>query len=401
MAIDWNNLFDQFGAELKALRGIEAAYEWYTRVDGSTYFKDFLNAEYSNAVAIEEATEQASKANFVDSIAPALQGAHAARQSAFETYFFALLDLVLNTATADQSDAIVYEYDQELLALGEVRISNRAGRFGVMRERMVTDAQTIRQNVVAAGALTADSGNQGVLSASGLAGADHTLAGDVNLVVTDETVGAVRLSCELRLTNALVDGTSNISADNELTVGKFFQDGQTGFQGTLDLGPVVESGDDGAMFSAITITNPSGSDSAMGKYYITVLRVGTGAGTIWRISLYRSGSLLSTDLVTQVDVTGIVGTAAVSLVGAVSTVAATFDKAAANVHLPLDGDEDTDILFDIKTPRLGDRWTVAMTNDESGVIATKIARRWRVSLNSVANPGQTIADSKAASVPMT
>lgn len=395
--------FSQLGAELQTLRGLEAVWEWMTKVSGaSTYFKDKINAAYDNTVQREDDAETASKDGLKDTTVPGLVSASSGRKSGFESYFFPFMDLAMTIPQTDRDGgAITYDYDPTLEAAGEIRIVARRGRWGALRREMIAAPSTIKKNVIAFGALAAPSTNQGVLALSGVAvGSDHTLGGEFTFSVVDDTVGAEKLAVNLALTNPLVDGTVSVAAERNLQVDQFFGEGQTGLDVTLVLGPVDETGDDGAIFSATTVQNRSEADSAKGKHFITVKRLAVGgAGPHFRVSWYRSGSLALTDQVTTQDVTGEAGSVPLALVGSESTISTTFDKTAAAAFLPLVDDIDSDIVFDLKIPRIGDRWTMTVTNDEAGLGATKIARRWRASLNSDAAP--TISDALFASIAIT
>ncbi len=210
-------------------------------------------------------------------------------------------------------------------------------------------------------------------------------------------MGATTLSVQLQLDQELIDGTTEVDADNDLTVGQNFEDGPTGLNLKLDLGSIVEAGDDGAMFSATTITNPQSGDTDNGKIYIRVTRQATSP--IWLIEYFSDGSLTTLQGTDTSDTT--VGTDTITITGSAGTIfSTTFDRAAAAVQLPATGNTDSDITFDIVNPREGDRWTIPVTNDEAGNFATKLARNYRASLNSVA-AGNTIVDADAASVSMT
>jgi hypothetical protein len=404
MAVDYTALADQLGAELQTLRGVEAAWEWQTKVSGaSTFFRDKINAAYDNTKQLDDDTETASKAALAIGVATPLASAHGTRLSDFENFFFAALDQILSTTPEDQIGAIAYTYDSNLLADGEVKIENRTGRWAALRAQMVADVESIRQNIVAAGAFTGDSGNLGVLTSSAFQGEDHLLQGEIVFQVTDDTVGAVFLSVVNNLASTLINGDLTRVADNAIKVGKSFEDGITGLTIKLDLGPVAKTGDDGTIFSTVpVITNPSENDSAKGQHFIEVERLAVGGGgPHFKVRWFRSGTMAAADLVTEIDVTGETGTEVIALQGSGSSISVTFDKDAAVIKLPAVPNKDSDIVFDIKSPRIGDKYRLPVTNDESGNFATKIARRWPASLNSVANPGQTFDDTKAASIAQT
>lgn len=404
MAINYVTLADQLGAELQTLRGVEAAWEFQTKVSGaSTFFKDKINAAYVNTVQLDDDTETESKAALKVGVASPLASAHGTRLSDFETYFFAALDDILSTTPEDQVGAIAYTYDSNLSADGEIKIENRTGRWAALREAMIADSESIRKNIVAAGAFSGDGGNLGVLTSSAFAGEDHLLGGEVVFEVTDDTVGAIFLSVTNNLTDPLINGDKTRVGDNSIKVGKSYEDGITALTIKLDLGAVVKTGDGGTIFStAPVITNPSENDSAKGQHFIEVERLAVGGGgPHFKMRWFREGTLTSVNLVTEIDITGEAGVEVVALQGSGSSISVTFDKAAAVIELPVLGNKDSDIIFDIKSPRIGDKYRLPVTNDESGLFATKIARRWAASLNSVADPGQTFDDTKAASIAQT
>jgi hypothetical protein len=414
---------DQLGAELQCLRGMEAAWEWYSKLSGSnTYFKDKLNTVYSNTVQEEDDTELASKQSLGDTspgtsnpisrgMAASAAGSHAQRISDFETYFFAFVDKYLNTSDEDKAGgAISYTYDPTLLPLGEVRILNRTGRWAAIRKKMIADSKVVQKNVVSLGAISADSGNQGVVVESGVVSMDHALAGELVMVCTDDTVGATKFSVVNNLSTSLVAARSSdfgsserqIVAENLLTIGKYWEDGKIGAGFTLALSSVVESGDGGAIFSSTTVSSPAEGDSSKGKHYFEVERVNSSTGFDFMVRWFRSGSLsLTADLVTSQGVSGTSGTQVLTLLGSSSTIQTTFDKAAAATALPSVGNKDSDIVFDIKNPRIGDVLRKTVSNDEAGNYQSKIARRWPFSLPSDVAASAEYAQSKAAAVAIT
>lgn len=406
MAIAYPGDVESIGAELQAMRTIEVVWEYNTKVDGSTYVIDKLNTEYANSSQAPDQAENASKDSLAENVAPALAAAHAARQSDFEEYGLKqwLGRRLLGLTDAElEEEPIIYDYDQNLLSTtGEVAILRRRGPWGRLRQDMIDNSQTIRKNVVTLGAIAANSANTGSLTEASVTSMDHTLTGTFNLECVDDTIGATKISCKLVLTNALIDGTTEIAADNLITLGYAFQDGQTGLGITLGYGSIVESGDGGAIFASWAVTTPAEEDGNKGIFYFKVVRMsGTGGNPDFRVTWYRDDARGETDVVHIENVTGTSGTTVLTMTGAGgTTITVTMDRAAAATALPSVGNEDADIKIDIDNPRVGDKWTKSSSNDETGVIATKIARRWRASLNSVANPGQTIADSIAASLSM-
>jgi hypothetical protein len=425
MSYDHAKTGDTLGAELQCLRGMEATWEWFAKLSGAnTYFKDKLNTVYANTVQAEDDTELASKMSLQDTspgtglpgakgLAVQAKQAHDQRISDWEQYFFAFMDYLLTTSAEDQAaGGIAYDYDSQLLQVGQVKILKRRGRFAALRTQMTADSKSVQKNTVSVSGFAGDSGNVGSLVASGLAGSDHSLAGQSVWVVTDDTVGAVKLSQVLNLTTPLISsrrGGSGASsekqfvADNPVTVGQSSEDGETGLSGLLSLDSISITGDGFSLFSSVVVSNPSEADSDKGNHYISVKHIAVGgAGPNWRISWYRSNNRSDTvDLVTTADITGESSTVAFTLNGSSSTITGTFSKANAFSNLPNLNDADTDIDFNIRSPRIGDTFRATVANDEAGNFASKLGRRYPVSLPSAASASTEYGQTKAASVAMT
>lgn len=415
---------DQLGAELQAMRGMEAAFEWFSKVSGAnTYFKDKIKTVYSDTAQEESDTELASLVSIADTgpgtfnpasrgMAPAAAASHAQRISDFETYFAAFLDKYLNTSDEDKAAGMIqYNYDTALLASGEVRILSRNGRWHALRKKMLADSKVVQKNVVALGAISADSGNSGVVTESGVISMDHCLAGELVITCVDDTIGATKFSVVNNLGAPLIaqrshdqgSTTRQIVAENLVTLAKYWEDGKIGAGFTLALGSLVTTGDGSSIFSAVAVASPSEGDSAKGKHYIEVERLAVGGGgPHFRIRWFRSGTMSPTaDLVASTDITGESGTVAFTLTGSITTITGTFSKTNAAAALPSAGNKDSDIVWDIKNPRLNDVLRKTVTNDEAGNFQSKIARRWPFSLPSDVAASAEYAQAKAASVSIT
>ena len=380
----------QLGAELKGMRLLEAAYDWLTRVDGSTYVRDLLNVAYVNSVADEDQAESDSKASLKDNISPDVLSKHAQRVSDFETYWLATYLAALTDAKQSDIDAgaITYLYNEALEETGEISVQDRTGMLGVLWKDVSAQRKKFIRNALTIGTLTANPAgtNVGVLVATTKTGDDNTLGGTVNVACTDETVGAVKCSVGLTLTLPLRDAslTAIREAEKELTVGKTFRDPITGMVLLLDLDTPVITGDAGSIFSVLSVANPSGNDSDFGRYYIEVERMsGTGGDPDFRVRWYRlSNFTVAANLVATEDVTGVAGSVVLVISGNGSVITVTFSKTNAAAALPVVDDKDSDIIFDLKSPREGDSWTISIANDEAGKFATKFARRWPIAFPS-------------------
>lgn len=409
MAVTYPHNVENLGAELRELRGCEAFWEWNRKVSspGPTYFRDYINATYDNGVISEDTAETASKTSIENSVLPNAAAAHSSRKSDFENYFLGtfMAGLLVASDTDRAAGPIQYVYDSNLLATGEVQISDRLGIFALLREDMIVAAQTVLRNVVTPGAFTAGGANIGTLVLGfGPTFVDHALSGTLVFSVTDDTVGAVQLSLQNVLLDSdpLVDGTTVVQADNALMVGKQYEDGPTGMAIRLDLTAPVITGDapGPAIFSVLSISTPSELDTNKGKIYIEVERFsGTGGNPDFKMRWYKDANFIPSNLIQTVSITGVVGSQVLNISGLGTSITVTFNRANAAARLPVVGNLDSDIVFDLLSPRIGDKWTIAIVNNYAGNYSTKIARRWRASLNTAAIP--TIADAGAASVPMT
>lgn len=411
MPVVYPGTMEDLGAELRTLRGPEAFWEWNRRVSspGPTYFRDYINQTYDNTVITEDTAETSSKTSLDQNVLPGAAQIHASRKTDFESFFLQtyLGGLLVASDEDKAAGPIQYLYDSVLLASGEVAILDRQGIWAALRDDMIANAQTILRNVVTPGALTPKPNNVGTLViGTGPSFEDHCLSGSLVFTVVSDTVGAVQLSVQNVLldTDPLVDGTTIINADNPLTVGRSYQDGPCGFSIRLDLGPVSILNDSPgpAIFSALTISTPSEVDTNKGNIYIEVERFsGTGSNPDFKMRWYKDANFLPSNLIQTRNISGLVGTEILNIAGLPggTSITVTFDKANAAARLPVVGNTDSDIVFTIGSPRIGDKWTIAVANDYAGNFATKIARRWRASLPSAAVP--TISDALAASVAMT
>jgi len=395
MAVDYTNTFTQLGAEMKVIRKTEALWVQSHFSSDAAYSKRLLDSSYSSSNDNEDNAQSRGKIFLEDNVTPSLTSLHSSQVSSFEDRFFPVLDDELDTSQTD-IDAGAISYIYTVTGSGEVSIKERTGRLGALRRQMITDSKEIQENTVSLGALATIGTNTGVLSLTTATGEDHCLPGNILLEVINDTVGATTFSVQLKLTTPIIGGDKNgiINADNALTLGQTMEDGWTGATLKVDLGSVVEAGDNGNFFSSTTITSAKSGDTDNGKIYIKVSRQATAP--IWLIEYYSDGSLSTLEGTQTAD--GTSGTVAVSITGSAGTVfASTFSKTNAHADMASAPDSDSDITFDIVNPRLGDRWKIPVTNNEGGNFATKLARTlgYRASLSSDGSPTET--DSLAAS----
>lgn len=400
MAVDYVNSMKQLGTELRILRKIQAAFEHHKLSSVTNSDKALLDGTYDDAVD-EESTAKIEAARL-------LQTTLANRRSGdFTTYrtrventtdgFFRVLrgEFAVNE-TDDTAGAIDYDYELDDVT-GAVKSLIRQGYLAALRRNMTTDAQTIKENTVTFGALVPESGNQGKALLDGaVAGDDHTLTGTILIECTDQNPESTKFDVELEFTNE-IPGEIRRVADNDLILGQAWLDGPTGLTFKLKLDALVETGDDGNMLSANVVTTPKDADTDAGDFFVRVTR---NAGDIWLIEVF-SDDTLSTEVFDSVTAgdspVGVVGTDSKTYTFTNGTVwAFNFDKANAATKLPVVGNSDSNIVISIQNPHIGDLFKIAVTNDEAGEFATKIARTWPTSLPSAAVP--TITDADASSI---
>lgn len=281
--------------------------------------------------------------------------------------------------------AIEYEYED---LLGVISIQKRKGMLGALYDQMVTDGYYVLANGVTNGGLTAQSGNAGTLTGTTLTFLSHTPTGTFVFECTDDTISAPKFKVSLRFdsTEVMGDGTDYLDADNELTLEKAFSDGPTGCSALVltrsGLAAPTESNDNWALISGMAITNPQDGDLDDGKLYLTVYRITIGASSDWwLITFYNAAARLGENGVGSASVQGTTGTVAVSGTLANGTaVSFTFSKVNAHTNIPTTASPpDLDIEYDIDTPAIGDKWTLAVTNDHAGNYQTKMMKMRRFS----------------------
>jgi hypothetical protein len=306
----------------------------------------------------------------------------------------------------EDADAGAIEYEYEDVD-GVISIAKRKGMLGALYRQMQTDGYYVAPNAVSNGGLTAQAGNSGALTGTTLTFLGHTPSGVMVFECVDATVAAPKFKVSLRIDTASIlgDGTDYLEADNQLTLEKSFSDGPTGCSTLVlsrsGLASPTESGDNNALISGMTFTSPQDADCDDGVFYLTVDRTIVGASSnIWLIQFYNASSRTGETKVGQVITDGTSGTPSLSLVLQNGTlVNFTFDRAAAHAAIPTPGaTPDHDISYDISTPAVGDKWTLAITNDYAGNFQTKALKLWRFSFP--VSGSTQFTDSNAATVSM-
>ena len=404
MTVTYAETFLMYGNELKVAQKIKAQIDHATLSTDPTFSPRLVRAAYDDAED-DEAAAEVIALNQLISKETTLRGLYIGQRGSLESGFFITLDNDIDIITEDDrtAGAIEYVYDDALLASGQVKIIDRLGILGALRRQMKADSETVKENVVAfPNGLVADPDNEGVVDIAGaiLAGESHLLSGTLVFSVTSEFIDAIEMEVSLELDTPLPDGVTVVTADNPLRIGKSYEDGPTGFSGIVDFDAPVEVDPDG-IFSNVAFVNPTDADTDKGKAFFSVFRQ-TGSPE-WLIKWFRLSSRNASELVQSTTVSGVTGFASGTSLTGPSGMQISFDfsKAAANTAMGSPGDKRENINFNLKAPRIGDRFTAPVTNDKAGNFSTKIAEMHRISLETAPSTSETISDALAASVPVT
>jgi hypothetical protein len=408
MALNYTKIQVQFAAHLKIARKIAASIEHAFKSDVSTYNPRLLTAAngYDTSVTVEKTAYGAEVKFFDDVLALALRDVWRQYRGQVESPddFFGVVANGLALGDKDIAEgSIGYEYDQTLTD-GTILLANRVGVLGNLHKDMLAQGQYVDPCTMTPGSFTAISGNRGLLSAITMTYLSQMPTGTLIFECVDETVDVCRFALrhEAPLDNPLPDGEDLIEAVNAITAEKSFEDYTVGLTGVLLTRPGLtaptKAGDAaGPLFTAAgTFTTPKESDMRTGVLQVRVTRQAT-VGQEWLIEFFSDSTKL---IKVGALVTGtVVGSYALDNVMRNGTrFQQTFDRAAAHVDLPTAGNF-RDVTFDIKTPRVGDKWTRAITNSEDFTYCTKIGKMWRWTPPTTGSSKWT--DANAASVSQT
>jgi hypothetical protein len=396
---DYANIGNVFGALLRLLDLKRRERVFAKDADGTNLAADILNAALENDSTAQDEMETVLKSVLKGGESGGLQGQHSTFKTSAEPD---LADFFSEEFTLTDSDraagAASFIYDANLLANGTVAIQAIEGIFGALRRSMITDSQTILENGVATGALVAEGSPTGSVLLTSASGKSYALSGTVRLECINETPETILFDLSYDLEEELVDGTKSIPADNNLQVGRSFEDGPTGLEGVLlDLDTPSIVGDTGAVFSALTLGGLAAVNSDVGIVYAKVTHQ---TGDVWLVEIY-SDSSRTTLRGSDNSASGLVGsTALVIPITGGGSVSVTIDKAAAAVVMPVVGNTYSLASFDSLQPRVGDVWTFIVTNDEAGNFATKQAKvpGWRMELPNAVAATAGFTDTKAADI---
>jgi hypothetical protein len=396
----------QLGAELINLRKIHALREHVRLADNAEYNRRLLvrSDGYANDDN-EEARALAHTINyFDDNLRQVLESEYRNLRDIMqdpEDGFFSVLAAEILASKEDiESAPIVYEHED---VNGAILIKERRGLWGAFVRWLELNGDYASANAVTPGTLTPGPGNVGELEDTALVFKGHCPTGVFTFKCTSEDISAPKFSVSLKIDtgSVLADGTSRRDAASELQAERAFSDGVTGCDGVIltrpGLAAPTEFNDGDALVDNMVFSNPgSGDFDEGGSIYMFIERL---ADDNWMIAFYNNSGR-STGAAGSFLATGTSGTASISgvLFGGTS-VSFDFDKSAADGALGSVGDTDDDIYFDIETPREGESWTLAVTNDYAGSFATKLLHVAPVSLPT-SGDGDEITDSLADSVSM-
>lgn len=406
MAIDHPNFATQFASGLRISRKTHAIDEHWALATNANFNQRLIKDELDETIDEESAAENNAIA-LNTSQRRTVRGLFNRARSLLEAIAFPIFDADLPGSTAE-SAAIEYLY--QVLGNGQVTKTKNAGKWGIFRDQMVTDAENVLENVVGFGALTAQGTPEGDLTIASRTGEDHTFAGTVTLECVQEVIGLTQFGVTLKysapppdLLN--IDGTTTpVDADNPATIGQSYQDGPTGLGFTLGFGTVVTTDPD-AMFSAEAFTIVVGSSSDLdgnGDLFVKVSRQANAP--IWLIEFFNDSERQPSQLVGSVTTDTVLGTFTPTspiLLNGGTGITFTFDRVAADVAIGAAPGSKSDIQFGINNPRIGDIWTFTTTNTEAGLYATKFGKIYRASLNSGGAPSANYTDAQASSLSIT
>lgn len=296
-------------------------------------------------------------------------------------------DLMKLSTAERQEGLVVPEYTDDTTGRTLKRVKGILEKFNqAMKDNTV--AITIQRNIITVGTVVASPNNVGTLAIASLVTAtrEHLLTGTGVVECTDETIGSEVFRLQHVITDELNDGipTKVMVAAITVKITKVLEDYLIGIKITPTRAAVVETGDDGNMLSVHSISGETSTNMDNGKIYIKVTR--NAGAPIWLIEAFKAASQQVGDKIGEQTTDGTVGSVVLTLTGLGLTWTFTFDKAAANIKLPVATNTDSDIILDIKVCKKGDRWEIPITNDEKGLYQMDTARNYHTSFNSSGAP---------------
>jgi hypothetical protein len=400
MPITHSTLEVQLGSFLRVFQKRRATIE-EMRLATSTKDRGLLNSvvtanSFSPALTDEAPVLSALSEQFERGSIPAMRRL---LKSEIDVFLAKFGKMVFDDESASKEDrsvaTIKYFYDD---VDGAISISERRGLWGVLYRAMQRDSESVLKSTAAVGSITVVTGSRGILAKGVGTALSNAEPGTLRVTVVSDNVTKPILKAVLEFTDPWWDGTTELAFDNQFTTDKQVEDGPTGITLRLDrsgLTSPTELTDTAAAFSSCSFATPKSGDSDHGVFHIRVTRL---ASDVWQVEAYADSSHESLVGTPNAAVSGTSGTQVLTIPmknGTVQTV--TVDKSALHSAAPTVGDVES-ASWDIETPRLGDQFTLPITNDEAGSYQTKLKDMgMRIALPEVA-ASNTYAEAGAASV---
>lgn len=408
---DYTKLQKTLASETLITRVITAIMERAGQT-GANYFRTMIQATgYYDKDVVEDARAIGLDVSHYDtSMLPNLRSVFRNYRSVIQSQagWSGVLAKEINMRDADKAVLNYVLYGYENINLGEINVIDRRGPLGALHKQMQTDGQVIVSNYVQSGTLTAVGVVRGELSES-LVDQDVFLSNCHTGVLSFRCVNESTTAPQMQVTNTIApnsaaaalsiglpDGTTLINGENLLTVNKAYDDMRLGITGMVltrpGLASPTVSGDNVStpLLSSVSVASPYDGDSYKGQFYVRITRQAPGSPT-WKIEYFADSGL--TIKVHGTTKTGTSGSDVVAeTLNAGSVVTFTLSKTNAATVLTTTGSSLT-ITLDIRTPRLGDEWTMTTTNYYLGKAATLIAKLWPGTLPAVpVKPGACTDD---------
>jgi len=279
--------------------------------------------------------------------------------------------VLLYDYTVNSNGAVSLEYD---------------GILRTIFDAMTADAKTLLQNTVAAGALTAATGNTGTLSATTNTPHEHCYDGDVITVRCLKGLDSTRETF-------IVESKYLGRAANVLTVEEDWIDARLGI--ALKLDRTIIDADAGvaggaAQVGTWALNGETSSNTDSGVLYGSISQVaGTDYIYLWTSAADRDAAdTTSSTLVASGSVLDVGGGETVTLTQQNSS------GLSGSVIITYAADRNFDV--DLQVCVEGDRWTIALTNDYAGKLHTAIGHLWHISLPNGAAASAEMPDAVCA-----
>lgn len=406
MALDVTPTFTQTGTELAILQALENLLRFCREVSDPDHFQRRFDSAYSSTDTAENRAKVSGKTLCENQLATNAFNGHAILLARIEDRSKGLFSVIDSEVIVSQTDrdagAIAYIHRDDD---GEISITSEQGYWAALKREMVTLNEFIEKNTVTISPSTFSSfaGNKGSLVLTGTPlGSDHMFSGTLIAECVDEALPRPQFSVEIDLDVPFVrNNQQSLVTDNQLlSVGKKFTEGFTGIQDLqMDFDNLLETGDDGDMLSSVSITLPADGDGAGGFFHVQVKREGLGPTTQWLLKFFSDSDRTTVVFDAKTEAGNDIPEGESGVQTFTYTLAKgsqfkfTINKTKATVKLLVSGDTDDDIVYNLQSPKVGDRFRLDVVNLENGKFATKIGKNWRVSLNS--RVGATISDSLA------